>query len=96
MIDKQCLYCGFYDSDYECTCPSLDRWYACPLEPEPSIEDFMTEDELKKFGRGGETVGEAHTGAIHGSEGGRTGSEPPDPAGRRSTGEDGRKGICSI
>lgn len=53
MIDKQCLYCGFYDSDYECTCPSLDRWYACPLEPEPSIEDFMTEDELKKFGRGG-------------------------------------------
>lgn len=43
MIDKQCLYCGFYDPDLGCTCPSLDKWYACPLEP----EDFMTEEELE-------------------------------------------------
>lgn len=47
MIDKRCLSCGFYDPDFECTCPSLDRWYACPLEPEPKPEDFMTEEELK-------------------------------------------------
>lgn len=47
MIDKTCLNCGCYDSDFGCTCPSLDKWYACPLEPEPSPEDFMTEEELK-------------------------------------------------
>ena len=21
MIDKECLKCGFYDEDFECTCP---------------------------------------------------------------------------
>lgn len=49
MRDKQCLNCGFYDDDYGCTCSSLDKWYACPLEPEPPIEAFMTEEELEKF-----------------------------------------------
>lgn len=30
---KECYKCGFYDYDYEdCTCPSYDRWYACPIE----------------------------------------------------------------
>lgn len=44
-----CLDCGCYDSDMEgCTCPSIDRWYVCPLEPEPSPEDFMTEEELER------------------------------------------------
>ena len=44
----ECLNCGFFDSDFEgCTCPSQDRWYACPLEPEPKIEDFMTEETWK-------------------------------------------------
>lgn len=47
MIDKACLDCGCYDSDFGCTCPSLDKWYTCPLEPEPSPEDFMTEEELR-------------------------------------------------
>lgn len=48
MVDKQCSGCGFYDSDFECTCPSYDRWYACPLEPEPKPEEFMTlTDDVK-------------------------------------------------
>lgn len=47
MIDKKCLSCGFYDPDFECTCPSLDKWYACPLEPEPTPKDFMTQEELE-------------------------------------------------
>lgn len=46
MIDKKCLMCDFYDPDYECTCSPLDKWYACPLEPEPKPEDFMTQEEI--------------------------------------------------
>ena len=46
MIDKACLDCGCYDSDLGCTCPSLDKWYVCPLEPEPQPEDFMTQEEI--------------------------------------------------
>ncbi len=38
---NECYNCGFWDSDYEgCTCPSVDKWYACPLEPEPTEKDF--------------------------------------------------------
>lgn len=29
---NECIRCGFYDPDYECTCPSYDKWYACPIE----------------------------------------------------------------
>nr|DAQ98306.1 MAG TPA: Protein of unknown function (DUF1604) [Caudoviricetes sp.] len=47
MIDNQCFECDCYDSDFGCACSSLDKWYACPLEPEPSPEDFMTEEELQ-------------------------------------------------
>lgn len=44
--EDPCLNCGCWDSDREgCTCPSTDRWYACPLEPELSPEDFMTKEE---------------------------------------------------
>lgn len=33
MSRPGCLNCGFYDLDREgCTCPSGDRWYACPIE----------------------------------------------------------------
>lgn len=39
-IDKRCLTCDFYDPDFECTCPSHEMWYACPLSPEPTREDF--------------------------------------------------------
>ena len=42
MIDNQCFSCDFYDSDFGCICPSYDKWYACPLAPEPKPEEFMT------------------------------------------------------
>lgn len=29
-----------YDPDLGCMIPGQDRWYACPLEPEPALEDF--------------------------------------------------------
>lgn len=45
MIDKECIKCGFYDEDFECTCPHADKWYACPLEPEPKAKDFTREEE---------------------------------------------------
>ncbi len=42
----ECLFCGCYDSDLGCTCPSVDKFYACPLEPELTEVDFeMIEDE---------------------------------------------------
>ena len=42
----KCFNCGFFDPECGgCTCPPQDRWYACPFEPEPKIEDFMTEEE---------------------------------------------------
>ena len=29
----ECCNCGFWNSDYgACTCPSSDKWYACPIE----------------------------------------------------------------
>jgi len=31
-MPDECYNCGFYDADYGCTCPSLDAWYACPIE----------------------------------------------------------------
>lgn len=40
VIDKRCLICDFYDPDFECTCPSHEMWYARPLSPEPTREDF--------------------------------------------------------
>lgn len=29
---EECIECGFYDEDVGCTCPSSDKWYACPFE----------------------------------------------------------------
>lgn len=30
---NECYDCDFWDSDREgCTCSSLDKWYACPIE----------------------------------------------------------------
>ena len=39
-----CRSCDFYDSEFGCTCPSVDLWYACPYEPEPTLSDFDHED----------------------------------------------------
>lgn len=31
----ECYKCGFWDSEREgCTCSSMDKWYACPIENE--------------------------------------------------------------
>lgn len=29
---NECNRCGFNDTDYGCTCPQSDAWYACPVE----------------------------------------------------------------
>lgn len=29
---KECYKCGFFDTDFGCTCPSGEEWYACPIE----------------------------------------------------------------
>lgn len=44
MKDNPCLRCGFYDPDFGCMCPGEEKWYACPLEPEPDLSDFETEE----------------------------------------------------
>lgn len=35
-----CLGYDCYDPDAGCTIPGAERWYACPLMPEPGPEDF--------------------------------------------------------
>ena len=35
------LWCGWYDGDFGCTCPGTERWYQCPLEPEPDWDEIM-------------------------------------------------------
>lgn len=47
MIDKKCLECDFYDPDFECTCSSYDKWYACLLE-KPTPEDFSNVTKSEK------------------------------------------------
>lgn len=46
-----CIGCGWYDYDLGCTCPSHEKWYQCRLEPEPTPEDFLTEEELRREGK---------------------------------------------
>lgn len=41
---KDCRGCDFYDCDFGCTCSSIDKWYACPLEPDPDVFDFEKGD----------------------------------------------------
>ena len=45
---NECLYCGCYDEDFGCTMPSIDKWYACPLErnEEELREMFNMSNEL--------------------------------------------------
>ena len=43
---SECCKCGFKDADYGCTCPSTDKWYACPIESElpeniQALEDYI-------------------------------------------------------
>lgn len=45
MNDNPCFECGcsWYDSDLGCTCPYGEKWYQCPLEPEPDWDAIMAE-----------------------------------------------------
>ena len=45
-MPEECLNCGFHDYDMGCTCPSIDEWYQCPLEPEPDWDEIMKEDSI--------------------------------------------------
>lgn len=38
--------CGWYESDYGCTWPGIEKWYQCPLEPEPDWDEIMKEDSI--------------------------------------------------
>ena len=40
---EPCYHCGWYDSDWGCTCPGNELWYQCPLEPEPDWNKIMGE-----------------------------------------------------
>ena len=44
---KECRRCGFYDEDYGCTCPSQDRWYACPIESKKPVNVQELKDYAK-------------------------------------------------
>ncbi len=37
MVDKACRKCGWYDPEYECTCPSNEPWQ-CRLDKEAAAE----------------------------------------------------------
>ena len=50
-MDNECLYCDFHDPDMGCTCPPFDKWYACPLEPAPTEEDFISEEMIEREGK---------------------------------------------
>ncbi len=50
FLDEPCILCGWYDSDFGCTCSPLEKWYQCPLEPEPDWDAI-----LKESYEGGET-----------------------------------------
>lgn len=43
----ECYNCGFYDSDFGCTCPSMDMWYAYPIESQLPENQQMLEDFVK-------------------------------------------------
>lgn len=50
MEDKDvCLQCDYSDPDVGCVCSSIDLWYACPLEPTPTEEDFITVQEWEQL-----------------------------------------------
>lgn len=44
-MEQEYNSCGFYDTDLGCTCSSMDKWYACPLELNLTAEDFEIKDK---------------------------------------------------
>lgn len=53
---NECLYCGCYDEDFGCTMPSIDKWYACPLEADEEELGRILDNE-----RADKEVGSAET-----------------------------------
>lgn len=49
MLDRKCYTCGFYDSDFDCVCPSMDRWYACPIESKKPENQKELEEMAKWY-----------------------------------------------
>lgn len=56
-MDKECFKCDCYDSDFGCTMPSMDKWYACPIQsalPEniAKLEEYInaTNIDAKEIG----------------------------------------------
>ena len=49
LNNNLCIHCGFYCSDMGCTCSPMDKWYSCPLEPEPMFEDVVRTEELSQM-----------------------------------------------
>lgn len=50
---NECLTCGCWDSDLGCTMPSIDMWYACPIEAEKpenqrALAEWVEEMEERK------------------------------------------------
>ena len=44
----ECLKCGWWDCELGCcTCRSDELWYQCPLEPEPTEDDFKTAADME-------------------------------------------------
>ena len=39
-----CLGCDAYDPDFGCTMPSIDMWYACPIESETEENKKLLEE----------------------------------------------------
>lgn len=48
MMNKDCKDCDYY-SDGACLCPSIDKWYACPIE-ESKPENQQALRELAERG----------------------------------------------
>lgn len=49
--ENPCLGCGFWDSEREgCSCFSIDKWYACPIEAEKP-ENKNRLEEMSKHDR---------------------------------------------
>ena len=50
----KCIKCGFYDLDSGCTCPSIDKWYACPVENEKPENIQLLEEYAEWIKKKGE------------------------------------------
>lgn len=52
MVDKKCRKCGWYDPEYECTCPDNEPWQ-CVLNTSAIDELNKAVDEWLRSGESG-------------------------------------------